>query len=89
MGVLEKNRPQVTSKSTGNVAVQKPTSQAKAPDKPKSNERTQEKSSAPKKSDDGGKKSKTASKTSATKVCAPLFWIKAIFRDGLIVKNYI
>ena len=74
MGVLEKNRPQVTSKSASNVAVQKSSSQTKAPEKPKASERTQEKSSAPKKSDDGSKKSKTAvasaaSKTSAAKVC--------------------
>ena len=68
MGVLEKNRPQATSKSASNVAVQKPASQSKAPEKPKSSERTQEKSSAPKKSDDGGKKSKPTSKTVA-KVC--------------------
>lgn len=72
MGVLEKNRPQATSKSASNVAVQKPTSQAKAPEKAKSNERTQEKPSAPKKSDEGGKKSKPASKTSVSKVCALL-----------------
>ena len=72
MGVLEKNRPQVTAKSGNNVAVQKPTSQSKAPEKAKAN--AQEKSSAPKKADDGSKKPKTAatsasSKTSAAKVC--------------------
>jgi hypothetical protein len=43
MGVLEENRPQVTSKSASNVAVQKSSSQTKAPEKSKASERTHEK----------------------------------------------
>ncbi|CAB4025899.1 cytoskeleton-associated 5 isoform X1, partial [Paramuricea clavata] len=70
IGVLEKNRPQATSKSASNVAVQKSSSQTKAPEKPKASERTQEKSSAPKKSDDGSKKSKTAVASAASKTSA-------------------
>ena len=71
MGVLEKNRPQATSKSNS-VAVQK--AQSNSPEKPKTNERSQEKTSAPKKPDEGSKKGKmtasAASKPSVTKVCA-------------------
>lgn len=74
MGVLEKNRPQTTSKSTtSNTAAQKP--QAKAAEKSKASDRSQDKVGASgRKSDEGTKKSKTiptstGSKTSVPKVC--------------------
>ncbi|XP_028404850.1 cytoskeleton-associated protein 5-like isoform X2 [Dendronephthya gigantea] len=63
MGVLEKNRPQATSKSNS-AAVQKQTSQSSSPEKPKTNERTQEKTSTSKKPDEGTKKGKTSSAAS-------------------------
>ena len=70
MAILEKNRPQVTSKSSNNAVADKSATHSKPTEKPKKKEKEQqEKAVSSRKPDEGVKKSKTStSKTAVAKV---------------------
>ena len=89
-GCLEKNRPQATSENNS-VAVQKTNSQSNLPEKPKTNERTKEKTSAPKKPDEGSEKGKMTASVSST--CKHKKHLqkeaKSIFRPIFTIKTFV